>query len=141
MAKTLPRKPMPEFSRDQAGGPARWQHIRPGPAGHIKAGAAVSNTAVPAWCASGQWTFSALVSSKNEVFPPAISVATNLTVMVLPTYAPRLVVYSTYLLPLFAAVATGTVWTTVPEEFRISSTRLFSACLVLLVTFEFTSTQ
>src|SRR5580700_9440259 len=49
----------------------------------------------------------------------------------------RLVVNSTYLVPLFAAVATGTVWTTVPEEFRTSRTSLFA----VLVVFELTSTQ
>ena len=46
-------------------------------------------------CASGQLTFSALVSSKNSVFPPLTSVPMNLTVMVSPAYEDRLVEYST----------------------------------------------
>src|SRR5580658_7175429 len=86
---------------------------------------------------SGQLTFSALLSSKKLVFPPATSVAVNLRVMAWPMYEARLVVYSTYLLPLFAAVATATVWTTVPEEFRTSRTSLFA----VLVVVELTSTQ
>src|SRR5580658_5435947 len=104
------------------------------PGGHIGHGHPVA-------CASGQWTFSALLSSKKLVFPPLTSVPTNLRVMVWPMYEARLVVYSTYLVPLFAAVTTGTVWSTVPDEFRTSRTSLFCACRVLLVTFEFTSTQ
>ena len=49
----------------------------------------------PVGCASGQWTFSALLSSKKLVFPPLTSVPTNLRVMVWPMYEARLVVYST----------------------------------------------